>query len=117
MDLPGIVFFFAGLVSAGAFIKGSLPYFSSRSRLEKALQECGLKSFVRDRGLKWRMLANRAAIFSNSDTHEIRALKQEIVDALKEMDSVMRRVFVIMLIGLALSIGAAMVEQLLIGKR
>ena len=104
MDVPGIVFLLTGAVAAYVFVKGSLPYFRARTRLERALQELGLKSFVRDRSLSWRMLANRAAIFRESDTPEIRVLKQGIVDELSTMNSVLRRAILIIIIGIGFSI-------------
>jgi len=56
------------------------------------------------------MLANRTAIFSDSDTPEIRALKQGIVDELATMNSVVHRAILIIIIGMGFSILAAMFD-------
>lgn len=56
------------------------------------------------------MLANRTAIFSDSDTVEVRALKQQIVDELTVMNSVVRRAILIVIIGMGFSILAAMFD-------
>jgi hypothetical protein len=63
------------------------------------------------------MLANRTAIFSDSDTPEIRALKQGIVDELTTMNSVLRRAILIIIIGIGFSILAAKFDQALRWKR
>ena len=116
MSAPTIVFFAAVLVAFVLHLKRAIPVWFASRRLEAAVRERSLHSFIGERGWQFRMFTDSKAIFSDSDSPEIRALKQEFYDrwhyALKGLPFIVG----VAIGGLVLSAAVAWLGFLLGGK-
>jgi hypothetical protein len=91
-------------------IRCTLPYMRARWRLYRALD---LPSRIRVGVLAMR---NPELIFDESDSPEIRALKRSYADEIKAVRPLGWKLVRIVLIGLALSLIAGVLESILKGK-
>src|SRR5215204_2112176 len=80
VDLPSVIFFATCMVMFCVHLRYQIPFYRASRRLDEQLRKEGLRSFVRDNRLKWRMFRNPSVIFNDRDSPTTHDLKQEVVD-------------------------------------
>jgi hypothetical protein len=85
MIAPFIVFFASLGVAFFVMAKRQIPFWLVSKRLEDAVRQRGLQSFIGEKFWHLKMLIDAKAIFCDSDTPDMRALKQECFDRYQAM--------------------------------
>ena len=116
MDAPSLVCLLTAVIAVLVHIKYQVPVWRAKRRLDRALGQKGLKARMRDTAMAWRMIRNPNVIFSESDTPELRALKQAYVDEVKAAQPSGWKIMRIILVGFGMSVIAAVVESIIKGK-
>ena len=116
MNAPFIVLFLTFICALFVHIKYQSPFWLAKRKLDKALQQKGLKSVIYDRILILRMIKNPKVIFSDSDSSEIQGLKQSVVDHFIKAQRSLPIIVKIMFCGFTLSIFVAWLTFYINGK-
>jgi hypothetical protein len=109
MILPLLVFFATAIVCLARINKTLWPLWRVRKQLEYMPD-------LRWREFKASILQNPSAIFDDTDSTDIRLLKQEYLTKLEVHKSAVTRAVFLMLIGLGITVIAVIVELLIEGK-
>ena len=81
MNIPGTVFVLTGLGVFSIHLTRQVPFYRAISLLQAALKQQGANwSYWSDIRLRLRFRNDPNTIFSETDTPEIRALKQSVID-------------------------------------
>ncbi len=97
-------------------IKHQIPLQRAKRKLDKALQQNSFGARVRNRITMVRTLWDANAILSESDTPDIRLLKEAFVSQVKIAGKGFRKVVGVFIVGIAPSVVAAIVENIFKGK-
>jgi hypothetical protein len=80
MQIHEVILVVTVLVGLVLHLRRVIPTHAACRRLEAAVRQRGFDPFVGGIGWQFRMFGNSKAIFCDSDTPEIRALKQDYYD-------------------------------------
>ena len=117
MSAPITVFFLTVAAVLSVHLRCQIPFYRAISCLEAELKRQGIEwSYWRDWRLRLRFHSEPGAIYGDTDTTEIRTLKQNVVERRWAIVASFPRMLRIMLIGFALTIVAGIVEAALKGK-
>ena len=117
MSAPVTVFILTGAAVLCVHMRYQIPFYRAVSRLQAALRQRGIEwSYWRDLQLQLRFHSDANAIYSETDTAEIRAIKQDVVERRRAIFASLPRLLRIALVGFAFTIIAGIVEVVLKGK-
>jgi hypothetical protein len=115
--VSGILFFMTVIAAACVHLRYQYPWYRAARRLDRALRDKGMQSFLRNQALIWRMFRNPEVIFNESDSPEIRALKAEVVHHWREnLTKALPRMICVIVIGITVTALGGVVEHAIRGK-
>src|SRR2546422_3955747 len=111
MSASVTVFFLTGAVVFCVHLSYQVPFYRAVSKLRAGLKQHGIDwSYWRDWRLRVRFHSDATAIFSDSDTPDIRSLKEEVVQRRDAIFKSLQLMIKIMLIGMGLSVVAGLIQ-------
>src|SRR5512135_1527168 len=111
MSVPGSVFFLMVLAAFAMHLRTQIPLMRAISNLNKQVKSEGSTwCYWDDWQLRVRLLRDPAAIFAETDTPTVRALKQEVLERRTEIIKGWPILLGIMLGGFILAIVAAVID-------
>jgi hypothetical protein len=117
MSAPGTVFFLTAAAVIGVHLRYQVPFYRAISRLAAELSRRGIEwSYWHDWRMRLRFHSDSNAIFCETDTPEIRTMKQEVVERRNAIFASLPVLLKIAVIGFVLMLAAGLGEALLKGK-
>ena len=111
MSAPVAVFLLTAAAVLCMHLSYQLPFYRAISRLETALRRQGIQwSYWRDLRLRLRFHSDPSAIYSETDTAEIRTMKDDVVERRKAIFASLPKLIRIAVIGLGLTAVGGLVE-------
>lgn len=111
MNAPLVVFFLSVVIAAILHVRSQIPLRRAERRLGRALNRKGVRYFAQDRILKLRMLRDPRSLFDQSDTPEIRLLKEQVIIQWRAARECFPKVLIVMLLGVGLSAVVVVVQS------